>query len=55
MTLIARFIKEKGKLEYWIGIFLPKNAPVPKGFEYCDFPEASLGVCGYTVKKSEMN
>lgn len=30
--------------EYWVGMFLPPDTPVPEGFEAHDFPEGELGV-----------
>ncbi|HOB20694.1 MAG TPA: GyrI-like domain-containing protein [Candidatus Atribacteria bacterium] len=37
--------KEGEPFQYWIGIFMPENTPVPEGFEYVDFPAGGLGVC----------
>jgi hypothetical protein len=37
--------KEGEDFEYWIGIFMPENTVVPKGYEYHDFPKSILGVC----------
>ena len=28
-----------GGFEYWIGMFLPQDAPVPEGYEHMDLPE----------------
>ena len=37
--------KANGEFEYWIGMYMPENTPVPNGFEYYDFPKSTLGVC----------
>ena len=37
--------KEGEPFEYWIGMFVPENTPVPDEFEYVDFPQSELGVC----------
>ena len=36
--------KEGEPFEYWIGMFRPKDTPVPAGFDFVDFPESTLGV-----------
>lgn len=37
--------KEGEPFQYWIGMFVPENTPVPNGFDYVDFPKSELGVC----------
>lgn len=32
------------EFEYWIGMFVPKNSPVPRGYEYVDFKPSTVGV-----------
>lgn len=34
-----------GSFEYWIGMFLPKDSPVPPGYDSLDTGEMRLGVC----------
>jgi hypothetical protein len=31
--------------EYWIGMMLPENSPVPHGFSHVDIPAGDAGVC----------
>ena len=31
--------------EYWIGMFLPPETPVPEGFTFLDIPAGDVGVC----------
>lgn len=31
--------------EYWIGMYLPENTPVPEGYDYIDFSYDSVGIC----------
>jgi len=45
---------KNGEFEYWIGIFMPENTPAPDGYDYCDFPKASLGVCWVYGEQSEV-
>ncbi len=40
--------------EYWIGIFMPENTAVPKGFEYIDFPKSAFGICWVYGKENEV-
>ena len=40
--------------EYWIGIFMPENTPVPESFDHLDFPKGSLGVCWIYGRESEV-
>lgn len=50
-------MKEDGDFstfEYWIGIFMPANTPVPNGFAYIDFPASTLGVCWIYGKENEV-
>lgn len=37
-------VKDGEPFEYWVGMFLPENTPVPEGFEFRDFEESELGV-----------
>ncbi len=37
--------KEGEPFQYWIGMFVPVNTPVPEDLQYVDFPESELGVC----------
>jgi len=46
--------KEGEPFEYWIGIFMPENTPVPDGYEYHDFPKAALGVCWVHGKEPDI-
>lgn len=46
--------KEGEPFEYWIGIFMPENTPVPEGFGYLDFPKAELGVCWVYGKEGDI-
>jgi hypothetical protein len=34
-----------GEFEYWIGMFFPKNTPVPEGFMYAAIPAGDVGIC----------
>jgi len=36
---------KNGSFEYWIGIFMPENTPVPEGYDFYVFPKATIGVC----------
>jgi len=36
---------ESGKFEYSIGMFAPKGAAVPEGFQRLDFENGKIGVC----------
>lgn len=38
-------VKEGAPFEYWIGMFLPEDSPVPAGFDSLELPEMNLGVC----------
>lgn len=31
--------------QYWVGLFLPADTPVPDGFGSVDFPASRLGTC----------
>jgi len=46
--------ENNGEFEYWIGIFMPENTPVPDGFQYLDFPKGTLGVCWLYSKENEV-
>ena len=43
-----------GEFEYWIGILMPEETPVPDGYEYHDFPKAKFGVCWVHGKEEEV-
>ena len=45
---------DNGQFEYWIGIFMPEGTLVPDGYEYYDFPKATLGVCWLHGKEEEV-
>jgi hypothetical protein len=45
---------KNGEFEYWIGLFMPENTPVPNGFEYYDFPKGALGVCWLYGRRNEV-
>jgi predicted transcriptional regulator YdeE len=34
-----------GEFEYWIGMFFPKETPVPDDFMYVDIPSGDVGTC----------
>jgi hypothetical protein len=34
-----------GEFEYWIGMFFPKDTPVPEGYMYADIPAGDIGTC----------
>lgn len=42
-------------LEYWIGMFAPKNTEVPEGFSCLDFPKGSLGTCWIYGSEEEVH
>ena len=46
--------KEKEPFEYWIGMFLLENTPVPNGFGHIDFPGSALGVCWVYGKENDV-
>jgi hypothetical protein len=46
--------KEDEPFEYWIGMFLPENTPVPEGFMHIDFPRSALGVCWVYGKEGDV-
>lgn len=46
--------KEGEVFEYWIGVFCPEKAEVPKGYLFVDFPEAELGVTWVYGKEEEV-
>ena len=37
--------KDGEPFEYWLGMFTPADTEVPEGFQFLDFPAASLGIC----------
>lgn len=37
-------VKEGEPFQYWIGIFMPANTPVPEGYSFIDFPPSYWGV-----------
>jgi hypothetical protein len=46
--------KEGEPFEYWIGMFMPKDTPVPEGYVFHDFPKGSLGVCWVYGREGEV-
>jgi hypothetical protein len=46
--------KKDEPFEYWIGMFMPANTPVPEGYVFRDFPKGSLGVCWVYGKEGEV-
>jgi hypothetical protein len=34
-----------GGFSYWIGMFFPRDTPVPIGFEHVDIPAGDVGLC----------
>ncbi len=46
--------KDGEPFQYWIGMFLPDNTPVPEGYGYVDFPAADLGACWLHGKEGEI-
>lgn len=45
-SFIGLMRHQAGKaFEYWIGLFLPSDTPVPAGFDSLDLPAMELGVC----------
>ena len=46
--------KEGEPFEYWIGMFMPENTPVPDGYEFHDFSKGLLGVCWVYGKQGEV-
>ena len=50
---ISLMRKKDGQfLEYWLGIFMPKEAAVPDGYEKIDFPQSALAVCSVYDKRN---
>ena len=48
--------KDGERWQYWLGMFVPADTPVPKGFDYVDFPAtAGLGTCWIYGKESEVH
>ena len=41
-------------MEYWIGMFVPENTPIPEGFGYIDFPKSELGICWVYGRENEL-
>ena len=39
--------------EYWIGMFLPVNTPVPEGFDFIDFGASHVAVCWIKGKEND--
>ena len=46
--------KDDGFFEYWLGMFVPKGAAIPHGYEMIDFPESGLGVCSVYGKRNSI-
>jgi len=47
-------LKDGEPFEYWIGIFMPENTPVPERFSFVDFPASELGVCWVYGKEPDI-
>ena len=45
---------QEDPMTYWIGLFMPKNTPVPEGFEHIDFSERKFGICWVYGKPNEL-
>ena len=46
--------KKNEPFEYWIGMFLPENTPVPDNFAHTDFSGSELGVCWVYGKEGDV-
>lgn len=46
---------EKAPFAYYIGMFAPKNTPVPAGFVSMDFHDLDLGTCWIYGKEDEVH
>jgi len=46
--------KENGTVEHWMGMFMPKDTEVPRGYKAIDFPRATAAVCSVYGKKDEI-
>lgn len=46
--------KNTGTPEYWIGMLVSQESPVPKGFDYIDYKHNKLGVCVIFGNKDEL-
>ena len=42
------------KPQYWLGFFLPKNTPVPEGYDYTYFPAQDVDVCWLYGKEEDV-
>jgi len=40
--------------EYWLGMFMPKETPVPQGCEKIDFPASTIAVCSVYGKRNDI-
>ena len=49
-----RRYKKGEPYEYWIGILMPANTPVPEGFQHIDFPKSDIGVCWVYGKEPQI-
>ena len=48
--------KDGERWQYWLGMFVPADTPVPDGFEFVDFPTtAGLGTCWIYGKENEVH
>lgn len=39
------FMRCQAGFEYWIGMFFPKDTPVPDGYQYLDIAQGDIGTC----------
>ena len=46
---------ENAPFEYRIGMFSPAGTPIPEGFDFVDFPAASLGICWIYGKENDVH
>lgn len=46
--------KDGEPFQYWIGMFLPENAMIPKGYDFIDIPGAKVGVCWLQGPEQEL-
>ncbi|MDO4565192.1 MAG: GyrI-like domain-containing protein [Clostridia bacterium] len=47
-------IKEGEEFNYWIGAFLPPDAPVPEGYDSLDFDAGEIAVCWVYGKEPDI-
>ena len=46
---------ENAPFEYRIGMFAPAGTPIPEGFDFVEFPAASLGICWIYGKENDVH